>query len=99
LNNAAFVATRVFQNNRLGVEGGGLVTRDTMFKLTIKRAGIREIEPDVHQTSGSGILRAYDASLGGILDMAYSARAVMVRLGLTPGLAGMIEPSTMYSPG
>jgi hypothetical protein len=47
LNNAAFVATRVFQNNRLGVEGGGLVTRDTMFKLTIKRAGIREIEPDI----------------------------------------------------
>ena len=36
---------------------------------------------------------------GGILLMAYSARAVMVRLGFTPGLAGTTEPSTTYKPG
>jgi hypothetical protein len=34
-----------------------------------------------------------------ILLIAYSAKAVMVRLGLTPGLAGITEPSTTYKPG
>jgi hypothetical protein len=37
--------------------------------------------------------------VGGTWLMAYSASAVIVRLGLMPGLAGMIEPSTTYSPG
>ena len=35
----------------------------------------------------------------GTFDIAYSASAVMVSDGLTPGLAGMIEPSMMYRPG
>ena len=33
-----------------------------------------------------------------ILLIAYSASAVMVSEGLTPGLAGMTEPSMMYKP-
>jgi hypothetical protein len=32
--------------------------------------------------------------LGGICDMIYSARAVMVREGFTPRFTGMLEPST-----
>ena len=39
------------------------------------------------------------SSFFGILLMAYSARAVIVRLGLMPGLAGTIAPSTTYRPG
>ena len=38
-------------------------------------------------------------SLGVTWLIAYSASAVIVRLGLTPGLPGTIEPSTTYSPG
>ena len=34
-------------------------------------------------------------AFSGTFDIAYSANAVIVRLGFTPGLAGMIEPSTM----
>jgi hypothetical protein len=37
--------------------------------------------------------------LDGTFDIAYSASAVIVRLGFTPGLAGIIEPSMMYIPG
>lgn len=37
--------------------------------------------------------------LDGIRLMAYSASAVIVRLGFTPGLAGTMEPSTTYKPG
>ena len=43
--------------------------------------------------------RGLAPGLGGTRLMAYSARAVIVRLGLTPGLAGTIEPSTTYRPG
>ncbi len=45
---------------------------------------------------GRDIISPYFVS---ILLMAYSANAVIVRLGFTPGLAGIIEPSTMYKPG
>src|ERR1700690_540223 len=34
-----------------------------------------------------------------ILLIANSAKAAMVRLGFTPGLAGMIDPSMTYRPG
>jgi len=34
-------------------------------------------------------------AFGATLLIAYSASAVIVRLGFTPGFAGMIEPSTM----
>ena len=34
------------------------------------------------------------SSLAGIFAMAYSASAEIVKLGLTPGLAGMMDPST-----
>ena len=34
-------------------------------------------------------------AFSGTFDIAYSANAVIVSEGLTPGLAGMIEPSTM----
>ena len=40
-----------------------------------------------------------EPGLAGTRLMAYSARAVMVNDGLTPGLAGMIDPSTTYKPG
>src|SRR5262245_33159793 len=42
----------------------------------------------------SGASRSAWPSLAGTRLMAYSASAVIVRLGLTPGLAGTIEPST-----
>ena len=38
-------------------------------------------------------------ALAGTAAMMCSASAVIVRLGLTPGLAGMTEPSTTYKPG
>src|SRR5690606_18748393 len=37
-------------------------------------------------------------SFAGMRLMAYSARAAIVRLGLMPGFAGMMDPSTTYSP-
>ena len=40
-----------------------------------------------------------ERALAGMRLMAYSASAVMVRLGFTPGFAGMIEPSTTNNPG
>ena len=38
-------------------------------------------------------------SHSGILLIAYSAMAVMVRLGFTPKFEGIEDPSTTYSPG
>ena len=40
-----------------------------------------------------------DHFFAGTWDMMYSDRAVMVRLGLTPRLAGTTEPSAMYMLG
>src|SRR3990172_7277141 len=55
---------------------------------------------DLQQTQRPpGLAQRWRSARDGIWLMAYSARAVMVRLGLMPGLAGMTEPSTTYSPG
>lgn len=43
--------------------------------------------------------RSSHADFGCTLLMAYSASAVIVKLGLTPGLPGTTEPSTMNRPG
>jgi len=48
----------------------------------------------LHQGFGGGHFQLL--TLIGMWLMAYSARAVMVKLGLTPRLAGKAAPSTMY---
>ncbi len=46
-----------------------------------------------------GVVPPYRPTVSPILSAAYSASAVIVKLGLTPGLAGTIDPSTTNSPG
>src|SRR6266508_5106121 len=47
-----------------------------------------------HPTSNSLVQHFFSTLL-----IAYSASAVIVRLGFTPGFAGIMEPSTTYNPG
>jgi hypothetical protein len=44
-------------------------------------------------------LRAGAPGFGGMRSIAYSASAAIVSVGFIPGFAGMIDPSTTYSPG
>jgi hypothetical protein len=51
------------------------------------------------QLSGQNIRLTHYRSFGGISDIACSATAAMVKLGLAPKLAGITEPSTTHNPG